>query len=490
MTASDDRFTQLEKLTDLFLACRACWNRSDRAKYIVDGLPDAARIEFSSTDLVYATNIVRVCLDSAAIYELLRKVHRITGDSRPWQNLEAYAAEQGLLYEGSTLFGTDQLQDAAKTIDALQQPIDTIRRIRAGIEPETRIRDRPTIAMLVAELAHYRAQADGLIPLLRFVSALVQQAVASPATQDAQAWLVSACADLGVEFGTATGHRDVGSRDSDEFGYLLMCIRRSDADGSSTQHARNDPCYNASAWYMPHTMGTTRRLDVEPSHSSCPYSELSTILDDFIDQALLYARQLVIEVIVPLELIDKEVDAWSINPFGDVKVPLGQRYPVVVRSYERLFSVRRWRGANREWEKRWAQLRDYQSRHACDAAKWEDDVTGSADAFYQRLCSHRTADGHRYPVLTACPSDSSFLGAILHAGMPIALWPRAPMDSARLQATLEPILNKHRLQELPTAIKELRCREDDCWLNNHLSLLWDDHDRRPPPADAPPLVAP
>lgn len=80
---------------------------------------------------------------------------------------------------------------------------------------------------------------------------------------------------------------------------------------------------------------------------------------------------------------------------------------------------------------------------------------------------------------------NELLRAILQEGIPVALWFRrqsnCSMNPAEVKEKIETILSGEKLSELPKLVKSRRIEaEGKNDIGNHLTLLWDDFNRKPP----------
>jgi hypothetical protein len=223
-------------------------------------------------------------------------------------------------------------------------------------------------------------------------------------------------------------------------------------------------------------------------------------LKDWINELLLAADRallarmnaLVIEFLLPRELLCLDVDQWPIQPVG---ISLGARYRVVVR----------WRNRNRDlgmlspWLVKWQSLQALRAGGPRPSAKppiyWLDKL-GDAANFFRSLAVTLDDCGVVCLALPFAPPaeparGDDVLNTALNVGVPVAVWVREASLAGTARQQIEQFLAEPSLADLPThALAQRRAAAesgDAAHVGNHLSLLWDDPSRKPP---APSLAAP
>lgn len=211
-------------------------------------------------------------------------------------------------------------------------------------------------------------------------------------------------------------------------------------------------------------------------------------------------RSLILEFVVPRDLLNIDFDQWLIpeRPDGPSarNYHLGVRYPVVVRDLERMSKA----DDHSMWRARWQRLRGC-AGSARDAVRWAGPQAGdSYDSLSASLLRQR-AHGQVCLALLSTPSDgpllAELLGAGLTAGIPAAIWLRQPgtgrMAGRKDRKYLALAVESAALAGLPRRVLDMRQEAAEQMRRNpehrgrHLSLLWDDPDRRwePPPFTEP-----
>jgi hypothetical protein len=206
------------------------------------------------------------------------------------------------------------------------------------------------------------------------------------------------------------------------------------------------------------------------------------------------ASRLTVEMVLPRQLINRDVDQWPIAPAGFER-PVGIQHPIVVRSLERLHD----RALHREWRRKWGWLKENGSdpRMTVAGTHW---ISRPAEVNPQQLMIQLMADDPPVCIMMAfAPPDANDLGsdefaAGVHSGAPAILWCRDSQAAAGFESEMRELLDGHGLLMLPELIHRYRQRAhfpdaSPQHLGRHLTLLWDDFDRLPEELEAS-LLAP
>ncbi|MFE9020686.1 hypothetical protein ACFYNL_19285 [Streptomyces sp. NPDC007808] len=208
------------------------------------------------------------------------------------------------------------------------------------------------------------------------------------------------------------------------------------------------------------------------------------------------------EVLLPLELLGYEAELWKLDPN---ETPLGQHFPVVVRSLERYRS--RYMNAA-PWRHRWDRLMDSLAPQTGDRDGNTVVDTAASDGTTRQGEPAKDCDalaGIQWPVRelqspadlaawllknpdVAClgliaPYDelhpdarTAVKDALFMEGVPVLLWRRTSGDHQELVSALRRC-HTISLPELPEAVlwvrRESRHRPQDD-VGRHITLLWDD----------------
>lgn len=196
----------------------------------------------------------------------------------------------------------------------------------------------------------------------------------------------------------------------------------------------------------------------------------------------------VVEFVLPWELLNAEVDWWRKEISSDRPTVLAMDYPVVVRSLERLRTPH-W---HRYWRQRWQQL------HAQPSSSTIHRSAPSGEDYFNRLEAQLKGDTRIVClVLSEPPAQMGGTGqqeilAALRAGLPVIIWHRADCTSEAFREAVTRLVSDTGLAELPARTKQLRQqalltepehRNDH--IGRHLAVLWDDPGRRPGQLGAP-----
>lgn len=198
-----------------------------------------------------------------------------------------------------------------------------------------------------------------------------------------------------------------------------------------------------------------------------------------------------VEFILPRHLLSLAVDGWQVG--GILPRRLGESYPVVVRSLERMEDV----NIHPQWRLKWNWVTT--NGHTADpsgiAWLWERDAMSA-----EELRSHLTEERERPaclalgypPVAGGLGRDEVSIG--LSAGLPIMVWCRQEYERAVLEAELTELLSSRGLLELPELVKSRRSvgvtsssahvgtsQQTEEPIGHQLGLLYDDAARIPEP---------
>ncbi|MGW2175133.1 VMAP-C domain-containing protein [Streptomyces sp. NPDC005047] len=193
-------------------------------------------------------------------------------------------------------------------------------------------------------------------------------------------------------------------------------------------------------------------------------------------------QPVVIEFILPWELLTEPVEWWHKEADAPVPTPLVMDYTVVVRSFERLRKAA-W---HRPWNNRWRQLKD---RPAESRSHWS---SPDQSAFHlerelkddqQIVCLVLSA-----PPGTESPVAQQEFVAALRSGIPAILWDRGGSGTAFREAAAD-ILQERGLAGVLERTRRWRDRAlalgPEGWdghVGRHLALLLDDPERMPGPS--------
>ena len=216
--------------------------------------------------------------------------------------------------------------------------------------------------------------------------------------------------------------------------------------------------------------------------------EVERLVEQVEEQWADLRQPVIVEFILPWELLNEPVEWWSKESSSGSPTPLVMDYPVLIRSLERLRKAA-W---HRPWHGKWRQLREFP---ADSHAHWSRPDGGTAYFFHlerelkedeQAVCL----------VLSRPPDDDADVGrqellAALRAGVPAVIWHRAGSDDPAHREAFSEIVQERGLSSLVE--RTAKWRRDalalgpDGWdghVGRHIALLLDDPERKPGPANS------
>ncbi|MHB9856605.1 effector-associated domain 2-containing protein [Streptomyces krungchingensis] len=198
-------------------------------------------------------------------------------------------------------------------------------------------------------------------------------------------------------------------------------------------------------------------------------------------------QPVIVEFILPEKLLNEPVEWWSIKSDSALPVPLVMDYPVVVRSLERLQRT----GWHRAWHTKWRHLQErpadvhpYWGRPGGDSHPFHLERELKEDA--QAVCL----------VLSEPPSNPSGMGrrellAGLRAGVPAMIWHRSDCSDPQFRNAVAEITQQGNLSGLAERVgtwrREALALGPEGWdqhVGRHMTVLFDDPDRKPSPLGA------
>jgi NTP-dependent ternary conflict system VMAP-like protein/trypsin-like peptidase/effector-associated domain 2 (EAD2)-containing protein len=193
------------------------------------------------------------------------------------------------------------------------------------------------------------------------------------------------------------------------------------------------------------------------------------------------AERLGVEIVVPRALLTEPFDRWETTE--TLPVALGARYPVVLRSYERMRQSRLWP----QWREKWRLAREQTTTgsHVMHYVAGDDAVP--AQEVYRGLASAEKlalvlgGPPARQPGLA--PPDA--FAAALQAGVAYVIWLREVSLAAEFHAAVEGLLNRVPVRELSAYVAQWRSAgggRDQAGMvfTAHVSIMACDYDRRDP----------
>jgi hypothetical protein len=227
--------------------------------------------------------------------------------------------------------------------------------------------------------------------------------------------------------------------------------------------------------------------DEQQQGKLCKFNDISTQLNKFITESLKHLRgkqyQLIIEVFLPSDLINTEVDRWKIYDPIVKEVTLGTKYPIRLRSLERL-DIKYLDHYLSDWHKYWHKvntvLHDEQIKELFVHLQ-------EMENFNWQLLKTSLKDKNKIGLKVTCapPKDKTkdLFNAILTATTPIAIWTRYDIPNFDHVSAIDKILTFNPLCHLCESVRQTREQADAQTgehLGFHLAILWEDPYRLTP----------
>jgi vWA-MoxR associated protein C-terminal domain/Effector-associated domain 10 len=217
----------------------------------------------------------------------------------------------------------------------------------------------------------------------------------------------------------------------------------------------------------------------------CKLPQVSTELNKFIKKALRYLRgkrySLIIEFFLPSDLMCMEIDRWKItDPIAD-EITLGIKYPIRLRSLERL-NLDYLDSYLSQWYEYWDKVRNILHNEPTQELF---EPLEAIESFNWKVLRSNLKE--RIGLKVTCPHPQSIrkdlFRAILQATTPIAIWIRNDIPNLDRVTAIDEILTFKPLCHLCESVKLTREEADaqtEEHLGHHLALLWENPYRLTP----------
>jgi len=267
--------------------------------------------------------------------------------------------------------------------------------------------------------------------------------------------------------------------------YLMATIERGDNDEES---------FLINAWLIIEDSGSVNSIfqleslldkDEQQSGKLCKFNDIPKQLNSFLKKSLKYLRgkqhQLIIEIFLPSDLICTEVDRWKIDdPIAD-EVALGIKYPIRLRSQERL-NLSYLDSYLPDWYENWNNVRNFLDNQPIQEIfeHLEEMETFTSKSLKIRL---KEKIGLKVTCAPTKARTNELFKAILRAATPIAIWTRCNIPNLDQVAAINEILTFKPLCHLCESVRQTREKADaqtEEHLGFHLALLWENPYRLPP----------
>ncbi|WP_158887082.1 effector-associated domain 2-containing protein [Amycolatopsis anabasis] len=206
-----------------------------------------------------------------------------------------------------------------------------------------------------------------------------------------------------------------------------------------------------------------------------------------------YEPEICVEFVLSSDLLNLDVDQWQWETDSSVPEPVGCRFPVAIRSLERM-KAGKW---HRSWRSRWKELNHQLEEDGtiavesnyCHPARDEDGLRTLTSVFARegRLVSLVLGEP---PAGDGTGRDQVLVG--LRAGIPVIFWHRQDCRLAEFTQTVAKLLHEEAPGNVLERVRYVRANAfeggpDTAHVGNHLTVLWDDPERVVVPRDpAPP----
>lgn len=225
--------------------------------------------------------------------------------------------------------------------------------------------------------------------------------------------------------------------------------------------------------------------DEQQQGTLCKFKDIPIQLNKFIKTSLKYLRgkqyQLIIEVFLPSDLIGTEVDRWKISDPIVEEITLGIKYPIRLRSLERL-NLDYLDSYLSDWYKYWDKVKTVLHNEPIQElfAHLQE-----METFNWKSLKNNLQEKIGLKVTCAPPKAKTkeLFKAILTATTPIAIWTRYDIPDFDHVSAIDEILTFKPLCHLCESVRQTREQADaqtEEHLGFHLAILWEDPYRLTP----------
>jgi hypothetical protein len=267
--------------------------------------------------------------------------------------------------------------------------------------------------------------------------------------------------------------------------------------------------YKIDGWLFPNGYPASRQhIDLPVEVTAKEFG--AELAAENIHTVVRYARQqlkgdadvLRVEALLPSVLLRQAIDRDRVKISPSLKVPLGVHYPLVLRSYERLYDPQ-YREYWGSWKTRWERCKLpatlLQEADLCVVERPDE----YGEPLYYRLAQHGVMLVGITPPHDSPESFAEMLDPVLTTGTPLVLWLRKKTEDTRVvKQELQGTIFQQALSKLPGSLKHFRLKRAEyltwCARNGEAAggaagqvtappapwwddvvLLWDDYSRRP-----------
>ena len=217
----------------------------------------------------------------------------------------------------------------------------------------------------------------------------------------------------------------------------------------------------------------------------CKLNEIPAKTCSFIQKGLRQLRgkrySLVVEFFLPSHLMLTEVDRWQMLVAGIELIALGTKYPVRMRSLERL-NLEYLDSNDPQWCDRWDKVNEVLDKESVFV---DFEHLPAMNNFSWKSLKFKLGD--KIGLKVTCPPPKSKLEelfkAILMAATPIAIWTRQDLATCGCLTAIDDFLSCKLLSNLCESVRMLREEADadpEEHFGSHLAILWEDPYRLTP----------
>jgi hypothetical protein len=245
-----------------------------------------------------------------------------------------------------------------------------------------------------------------------------------------------------------------------------------------TEHVRSyrDRTYVLEGWVFG-ANGKPRRIDPgdEIREIKHGFSKLPEVIQNFVTRSLetLPTSSVpTVELALPFDLLNEGVERWLVKA-RHVQRPLGMRFPLALRSYERLY--------DQEYEDIWYDWR--QSWNGLPTTINEETLHWMLDPEAWKESLYDAINGRSMICVALHCGGASGIGLLVDAGASVAIWLRdAPGDEAVARAQLRALICGSGIRGLPERIQRQRRENPGAAAWDGVALFYDDPNHLPPDA--------
>ena len=307
---------------------------------------------------------------------------------------------------------------------------------------------------------------DGLPPLLGFLEGLARRLPAEPAGH-LRAWVDDFVLRENIPRHLIPGLR-LSSRPADADQTMSYLLTELSAFGPDDQHY-----LSRVTLLQGDRRGTPlNALVLHPGKTPLGIAKIpelfDSVLDDMWERPDVNIDELVIEFLLPLELLSLAVDQWPIQP-GELAHPLCVEHHVIVRLSGRAQLAKR---GNGQWRAKTRQLREGNA-----TVRWVDpnDTASASRLFNELFRGGAECLALEHPPVLSRSLGGDVVSSGIRAGVPVILWCRDAASAQSFTAQLRNHLGQRDVPEVPDLVQQMRSDflQSSFPAGEHITLVWD-----------------